>query len=208
MNTTPHVSDVLCTFCRSLFWTPNWKQTRESLEPFIYIYLITWSLVHRKSLWLRWNYVSHLQFQRNCRLQSQVPGENTFLSVKNLHRANTYRVTHCLFRLNSSIRNPEVPYVVSLLCRQLSQRKTPHSLQPALRLQFTETMTCDKNKTLYLVAMIYCHLLSHLQQTGGNGTAYQSTRSWLHPPLRAALRHLSSSGTTAPPGNQPAAERD
>lgn len=80
-------------------------------------------------------------------------GKHISLS-ENLHRANTYRVTHCLFRLNSSKRNPGVPCCFSAV-QAAPQRKAPHGLQPALCLQFTETMTRDKNKTLYLAAVIY-----------------------------------------------------
>lgn len=156
-----------------------------------------------------WNYDSYLQFQRNCLLVSGTlrtsPRGNMFSLSEDIQWANIYKVSHCLLKLNSSKTNPRVMDVVSLLCssREPSEGETPHSLPSALCFQFIHTVT----RNLY--SGNYTPLLSYLQQTWGNGTAYQSARPWLHPPLwhATALRHVRPYGTTVPVGNQVAGRK-
>lgn len=93
----------------------------------------------KKYLWLWWNFISYLQFQRNWSLVSDTlrssPGGITFLST-DLHRANTYGVTHGVFRLSSSRRNLGVPCAVPLLLRRGTTQPAP-----ALCLASIETVT-------------------------------------------------------------------
>lgn len=79
--------------------------------------------------------------------------KHLFLS-EDLRRANTHRLTHCLFRFNSSERNPGVPYAVSLRAGSstanppVSRVKAPRRLPSAPCLGVTEMTTRGKYKAL------------------------------------------------------------
>lgn len=126
MKTTPCVSYILCTFWSSLFWTLDWKQTHDSRDTYIGVFFAFKIREHQstKKVCGCDETTPHTFSFRETALYSfgyfmqRSQRKHTSLS-EDLHRANTYRVTHCLFRLNSSKRNPGVPEVVSLLHRQL-----------------------------------------------------------------------------------------